>query len=156
MHFIKVNVIILDLCFVKWGCPPPFFCAIWIFKETLDCMFVRGTLIVNSTAQNYFPCELRSLHNEFEVFKINANRYYTVVCQWWTAGNSPRRVFGQSWLCTKGGHKIHWQEEGGRYQSSRVLTRPVLKHTLAFSNCLWRGFSMLMYCDLLTKSWFPN
>ena len=24
------------------------------------------------------------------------------------------------------------------------------------SDCLGRGFSILMYCDLLTKSWFPN
>ena len=26
----------------------------------------------------------------------------------------------------------------------------------AFSDCLWRGLLILMYCDLLTKSWFPN
>ena len=26
----------------------------------------------------------------------------------------------------------------------------------AFSDCLWRGYSILMYCDLLTKSWFSN
>ena len=25
-----------------------------------------------------------------------------------------------------------------------------------FSFCLWRGFLILMYCDLLTNSWFPN
>ena len=27
------------------------------------------------------------------------------------------------------------------------------KIVLAFSDCLWRGFSVLMYCDLWTKSW---
>ena len=26
----------------------------------------------------------------------------------------------------------------------------------AFSDCLWRGFLIYMYCELLTKSWFPN
>ena len=25
-----------------------------------------------------------------------------------------------------------------------------------FSDCFWRGFFILMYCDLLTKSWFPK
>ena len=24
-----------------------------------------------------------------------------------------------------------------------------------FSDCLWKGYSILMYCDLLAKSWFP-
>ena len=37
---------------------------------------------------------------------------------------------------------------------SRVLTRLVVKHMQAFSDCLWRGFAVLMYCDLLAKSWF--
>ena len=35
---------------------------------------------------------------------------------------------------------------------SRMLAFLVLKHMQAFSDCLWRGFSILMYCDLLTKS----
>ena len=26
----------------------------------------------------------------------------------------------------------------------------------ALSDILWRGFLILIYCDLLTKSWFPN
>ena len=39
---------------------------------------------------------------------------------------------------------------------SRVLTRLVLKYMQTFSKCLWRGFLTFMYCDLLTKSWFPN
>ena len=39
---------------------------------------------------------------------------------------------------------------------SRVLTRLVVKHMQAFSDCLWRGFAVLIYCDLLAKSWFPN
>ena len=33
----------------------------------------------------------------------------------------------------------------------RVLIRLVCKHMQAFIDCLWRGFSMLIYCDLLTK-----
>ena len=27
---------------------------------------------------------------------------------------------------------------------------------MAFSDCLWRGFLILMYYELLTKSWFPK
>ena len=36
----------------------------------------------------------------------------------------------------------------------RVLTRLVLKHLQAFSDCLQRGFLMLMYCDLLKRVYF--
>ena len=43
-----------------------------------------------------------------------------------------------------------------RTVKSRFLTRLVQKHMQAFSDCLWRGFLILMYCDFLTKSWFPN
>ena len=39
---------------------------------------------------------------------------------------------------------------------SRVLTHLTLKHMQAFIDCLWRGFSMIMYCDIFTKSWFLN
>ena len=40
--------------------------------------------------------------------------------------------------------------------TSRVLTCLVYKHMQAFLDYLWRGFLILMYCDLLTISWFPN
>ena len=39
---------------------------------------------------------------------------------------------------------------------SRGLARLVLKQTQDFSDCLWREFSILRYCNILTKSWFPN
>ena len=39
---------------------------------------------------------------------------------------------------------------------SWVLTRLVLKHMQVFSDCLWGGFLMLMYCDLLAKTLFLN
>ena len=38
----------------------------------------------------------------------------------------------------------------------RVLAHLFLKHMQAFSDCLWKGFLMLMYCDLLAKNWFLN
>ena len=39
---------------------------------------------------------------------------------------------------------------------SRVLTCLVYKYMQVFSDCIWRVFLVLMYCDLLTKKWFPN
>ena len=38
----------------------------------------------------------------------------------------------------------------------RVLTHLDLNHMQAFSDCLWRGFLMLMYYDLLAKKIFLN
>ena len=38
----------------------------------------------------------------------------------------------------------------------RLLTRLILKHMQVFSDCLWRGFLILIYCDILTKSLFSN
>ena len=34
---------------------------------------------------------------------------------------------------------------------SLALNFSKLGHAKAFSDCLWRGFSILTYCDLLTK-----
>ena len=31
-----------------------------------------------------------------------------------------------------------------------------MRHLQTFSNYLWRGFLIIMYCNLLTKSWFAN
>ena len=48
---------------------------------------------------------------------------------------------------------------GTKYEytvKSQVLTCLVYKHMQAFSDCLWRGFSVLTYCDLLTKHGFFN
>ena len=39
---------------------------------------------------------------------------------------------------------------------SQVQTHLVWKHMQTFSDCLWRGFLILIYCDFSTKSWFPN
>ena len=40
--------------------------------------------------------------------------------------------------------------------SEVVLTCLVKKHMQTFSDSLWRRFLILIYCDLLTISWFPN
>ena len=39
---------------------------------------------------------------------------------------------------------------------SQVLSCLVLKPMQAFSDCLWRGYLILIYCDLLTKPLFLN
>ena len=59
------------------------------------------------------------------------------------------------------GHSCHEQEGNQRVWTldivkSRVLTNLVQKHIHTFSDCIWGGFSILIYCDLLTKSWFSN
>ena len=41
-------------------------------------------------------------------------------------------------------------------EKSRVLARLVLKQMQAFSDYLWRGNLIVIYCDLLGKGWFPN
>ena len=36
----------------------------------------------------------------------------------------------------------------------RVLTLLLYRCIQAFSNCLWKGFLIVMYCDLFTKKWY--
>ena len=49
-------------------------------------------------------------------------------------------------------HDLEVEEENrADTVKSRVLTRLVQKHMMAFSDCLRMGFLILMYFDLLTK-----
>ena len=43
-----------------------------------------------------------------------------------------------------------------RYCKVASFNTSYLAAHAGFSDCLWRGFLILMYYDPLTKSWFPN
>ena len=43
-----------------------------------------------------------------------------------------------------------------KYRKVASSNKSRLEAHEGFSDCIWRRFFILMYCDLLTKSWFPN
>ena len=107
---------------------------------------------LNFCLQLYFRIHLK-IHILQLNLRLQLNFSYSRLCKtcrqkfsisrkYWPQGGRARRK-GKMWIPLS-------------TVNSRVLTPLVKKHMQAFSDCLWRGFLVLMYCDLLTKSWFPN
>ena len=88
------------------------------------------------------------------VLDINLWYYANVI-------NSPRKVhnrlksFPKIFMKRMNIEEISFETLSGSYCKVPSSNKSRL-YMKAFSGCLWRWFMVLIYFDLLTKSWFPN